>query len=128
MKADMGVMLHKLMELFKTTLNNFMPITDNNGSQFYNVNFNRSFNQTIGSTLTCLSAWLASEVTVINRTGSVIYLYDNNVFGDAFNMQLSANESVTLRGIANSNQVSARADTPGPLYFRASRFSNYGQG
>lgn len=104
-----------------------MPITDNNGSAFYDINFTRFFNQDVGTTLVSLSAWLGSEVTVVNRTGNSILLYSNGQFSDSFSFLLSANESFAVRGINNCNAVSAKTVAgSGPIYYQASRFSNFG--
>lgn len=106
-----------------------MPITDNNGSQFYTLNLSKSFLQTVASTFTPLSAFVCSEVLIINRGSSAINIYDNNEFSDSFSLQLSAGESVTFKGISNSNQVSAKTPSgTAQINYRVSRFNNFNQG
>lgn len=100
------------------------PITDNNGSTFYNINYNKSFVQIVTTGLVPLSSYGCSEVTVVNRGENVAYLYDNNNFSDANYFVLSASESYTLKGVSNTNSVSAKAATGSTtLNYRASRFS-----
>lgn len=105
-----------------------MPISDNNGSVFYNTDFSKSFNQTIGTGFTKLSAHVCSEVLIINRTGDDLYIYDNNNFSDTNRLLVLDDESIVLRGISNSDSVSARVGTtPGVIYWRAQMYSNMNQ-
>ena len=46
---------------------------------FVNKNKSYSFNTTIGTGLTQLSGYIASEVLISNKTGQDLYIYDNNV-------------------------------------------------
>lgn len=106
-----------------------MPITDNNGSQFYNVNFNKSFLQTIPTGLTPLSAFVCSEVVVINRGANTVNFYDNNEFSDNNMFYLSAGESFIFKVAANSNSLSAKSVTgTSQINYRVSRFGSYPQG
>ena len=111
-------------------LNISMPITDNNGSSFYNLNSCRSFNQTILSSLTPLSSFGGSEITIVNRTGTGIWILDNNNFSINNSFLLLDTESMTFRGITNSNMMSAMtlSGNGGRIDCRVSRFSNYNQG
>jgi len=96
----------------------------NNGSTFYNINDCRSFNQTVSTALVSLSSYTCSEVIVINKTGGSIYVYDSNYFDDSNRLLLESNESIVIRGITNSAQVSAKtASGSGLVYFRTQFFS-----
>ena len=102
-----------------------MPVpTSNNGSTFYNINVCRSFNQTITTAMTKLSSQPCSEVILINRTGSTLSAYDSDYSTEPFAMLLKSDESMTFRGLTNSNQLSAKAATPGPVFYRTQYFSN----
>ena len=96
----------------------------NNGSTFYNINDCRSFNQPVSSTLVALRAYPCSEVIIINKTGASIYIYDSSYTDDSNRLLLESNESIALRGITNSEQVSAKTATGGgTLYFRTQYYS-----
>lgn len=101
--------------------------TNNDGSTFININECRSFNQTIDTTLTALTSQVCSEVVVVNRTGSNLYIYDSNYFDNNNRLLLLDNESIVIRGITNSSQVSAIADSAGTVYYRTQYFSNLPQ-
>lgn len=101
-----------------------MPVpTSNNGSTFYNINECRSFKQTIGTSLTQLSAHPCSEVIIVNKTGNSLTVYDNGYDSTDFGFLLANNESFTFRGITNSSVVSAVAASSGAIYFRTQFFS-----
>lgn len=96
----------------------------NNGSTYYNINECRSFNQTVGITLAPLSGAPCSEVIIYNKTGAIVYLYDSGFSSDSNRLQLENNENMTLRGITNSSQVSAKtASGSGLLYYRTQYYS-----
>lgn len=100
----------------------------NNGSVFYNSDFSRSFNQVLTTSLAPLSAHRCSEVLIINRTGQDVYIYDNNNFDDSNRLLIADLESLVLRGVSNSESVSAKTSTgTGSLYFRAQMYSNLNQ-
>jgi hypothetical protein len=100
------------------------PYTSNNGSTFYNQNDCRSFNQTITTNLTQLTAYPCSEVIIINKTGQSVLIYDNNFFEDTNNLLLEAGDSIALRGITSTSQVSAKTSSlSGTLYYRTQYFS-----
>lgn len=101
----------------------------NNGSQFFNTNRSRNFRQNINTSLVGLSAAVCSEVLVINRSGSLIYLYDNEDFSDDHCLAIDDGESIVIRGISNCDSLSAKTESSsGDIYYRASNFSNYNQG
>lgn len=100
------------------------PFTDNNGSTFYNSNECKSFNQNITTSLVSLSAHPCSEVIIINKTGQSVYIYDSDNSNDSNRLLLEDSESIALRGITNSSQVSAKTETgSGTLYYRTQFFS-----
>ena len=96
----------------------------NNGSTYYNINDCRSFNQTVTTALVALTPYPCSEVIIINKTGAPIYIYDSSYTADTNRLLLEINESIALRGITNSEQVSAKtASGSGTLYFRTQFYS-----
>ena len=106
-------------------INNSMPApTTNNGSVYYNLNECRTFNQTINTQLTRLSSQICSEVEIFNRTGGNLSAYDGGYSAEAFAMLIPNNDSVILRGLTNSDQVSAKAASPGLIFYRTQFFSS----
>jgi hypothetical protein len=102
-----------------------MPVpTTNNGSTYYNINQCRSFNQTAGTALTKLSSQPCSEIELFNRTGGNLSAYDNGYSGEAYAMLIPNNSSMILRGLTNSDQVSAKAASTGPIFYRTQFFSS----
>lgn len=97
--------------------------TDNNGTSYINRNVCRSFNTTLSTGLAALVNQVCSEVLVMNRTGQNINLFDNS-YSDAGNaLLLRDGESFILRGITNTNQLSAQTATgSGTLYYRTQYF------
>jgi hypothetical protein len=94
-------------------------------TQYVNINKCKSFKQELVSTPspgTPLESQLCSEVILVNRTGNDITLFDSGN-DDVSNGFLLANlESITLRGITNTDQVSAVG--VGDIYYRAQFYSN----
>jgi hypothetical protein len=104
-------------------------MSNNNGSVYFNTNNSRSFQQSISSVLVPLNSYTGSEVLVVNRTGQYVYLYDNNIFSDDNRFLIDNNESIVIRGVSNSNSLSAKTlSGSGLIYYRTSNFSNYNQG
>jgi hypothetical protein len=102
-----------------------MPVpSTNSGSTYFNINQCRSFNQTAGTSLTKLSSQPCSEIELYNRTGGTLSAYDNGFSAEPFAMLLNNNESIVLRGLTNSDQVSAKAATAGPIFYRTQFFSS----
>ncbi len=102
-----------------------MPVpTTNNGSTYYNINECRSFNQIVTTALTKLSSQPCSEIELYNRTGGTLSAYDNGYSTEPFAMLLNNNESIVLRGLTNSSQVSAKAAGTGPIFYRTQFFSS----
>lgn len=101
-----------------------MPIpTSNNGSTYFNINQCRSFNLVIGTAMTKLSSQPCSEIEIHNTTGGLLSAYDNGYSDEAFAYRLDNGERVTLRGLTNSDQVSAKAAAAGRIFFRTQFFS-----
>lgn len=94
--------------------------------QYVNINKCRSFNQTLpsGSVLTALQAQICSEVIFVNRTGGDVLLFDNGYDDAANGFLLADSESVTIRGLTNSDQLSATSSGGGVIYYRAQYYSN----
>ena len=98
--------------------------TTNNGSVYYNLNECRTFNQTINTQLTQLSSQICSEVEIFNITGGNLSAYDGGYDQEMFAMLIINNERYTLRGLTNSNQVSAKAASVGPIVYRTQFYSS----
>ncbi len=102
-----------------------MPVpTTNNGSTYYNINQCRTFNQIITTALTKLSSQPCSEIELFNRTGGNLSAYDGGYDGEAFAMLIPNNSSVILRGLTNSDQVSAKGAGTGQIFYRTQFFSS----
>ena len=83
---------------------------------------------TIGTSLTQLSGFTASEVLINNKSGQVVNIFDNERNGADQAFQLDDNDSMVLRGITNTNEVSAQTTSgSGTVYFRSAYFSNLNQ-
>ena len=96
---------------------------------FENINTCRSFNMTLSTALSSLTSQPCSEVIVYNRTGQVIEIYDKNYTAAANAFILSNNDSFVVRGITNSNEVSAKTlSGSGTICYRTQFFSNFTQG
>lgn len=98
--------------------------TDNNGSTYYNLNQCRSFNLIVNTSMTKLSSQPCSEIEIHNTTGGILSAYDNGYSGEAFAYRLDNGERVTLRGLTNSDQVSAKAASAGRIFFRTQFYSS----
>ena len=115
--------------------------TTNSGSSYFNNNECRSFNIIVGTGMTRLSGidsagpfigQNCSEVYIVNKTGQAVTLFDrSDAWGDAEAINVSRgfllddNDSITLRGLTNVNQVSAKtASGAGTLYYRTQFFSS----
>jgi hypothetical protein len=97
-----------------------LPPTSNEGTQYYNKNQCRSFEQQISTSLVRLSGGAAggfpcSEVIIKgNHSGGVLFIYDRaelytaSVPEDEYRWPLSAGEEFTFRGLTNVDQVSAK--------------------
>jgi hypothetical protein len=96
-----------------------------NMSNYEHTDDPKSFKQELTTTFTQLSAHACSEVLILNRAGGSIMVFDNNNFGADNRILLLNGESIILRGLNNSNEVSAQTLTAtGDIYYRANYFSN----
>ena len=86
-----------------------VPFTDNFGSTYINVNECRSFSQPLTTSLVGLSSQVCSEVIIYNKSGHAMNIYDSNNSLSANRLQLDDKDVVTIRGITNSEQVSAQS-------------------
>lgn len=97
--------------------------TTNNGSTFYNPNNCYTFNQVIGASLVQLSSYSCAEITIVNKTGGNVLIFDNNNNAANTGFLLSNNDQFTFRGITNSSVVSASATSTGSIYCRTQYYS-----
>jgi hypothetical protein len=96
---------------------------------FQNINTCRSFNMTLTTAMSALTSQPCSEVIIYNRTGQVIEIYDKNYTAADNAFILSNNDSFVVRGITNSNEVSAKTQSSsGTICYRTQFFSNFTQG
>jgi len=124
-----------------------MADNSNNGSGYVNYNICRSFNQNIDTTLTMLTGaevpafteevtegrrtyapvltggHPCSEVIIINKTSGNLFVYDNGYEDDLNSLALATGESITLRGLTNVAQISAKAVSAGTVFYRAQFYS-----
>jgi len=108
--------------------------TSNSDTNYYNQNQCRSFGLSLAATtLTRLSGtdsakpWNGqpcSEIIVVNATGGILGLYDNDYFGPGNVLRIPDAGTFTLRGLTNVNEVSAYAASAGPIYYRSQYFSS----
>ena len=95
---------------------------------FVNKNQSYSFNTNITTALVGLSSYKASEVLISNKSGQVINIFDGGRDSADQGFQLDDNDSMVLRGITNTDEVSAQTTSGnGTVYFRSAYFSNFGQ-
>jgi len=107
--------------------------SSNSDTNYFNINQCRSFGMSLpATTLTRLSGTdqapykgqPCSEVTIINSTGGILTLYDNNYLGPGFQLKIATAKEFTLRGLTNVNEISASAASAGPVYYRTQYFSS----
>ena len=95
---------------------------------FVNKNQSYSFNMNIDTSLVALSSFTASEILISNKSGQDLYIYDGGNVTDDRRFLLGDSESIILRGITNTNEISAKTGTnSGVVYFRSAYFSNLNQ-
>ena len=124
------------------TDNYSVPIT-NADSKYFNINQCFSFNNHLpNANMVCLSGQPCSELIIWNNTGKDVYIFagpdDSSTDFAKYSDQaralvlpkLSDNEtsSITIRGLTNSNQVSAQKAAAGSagelIYYRTQFFSS----
>ena len=95
---------------------------------FMNINLCRSYNGGLSTTLARLSAEECTEVLILNKTGQDVEIYDGERFEGTQAFLIGDDESVTIRGITNSEQVSAKTTSGnGKIYFRTQFYSMFPQ-
>jgi len=97
---------------------------------FVNKNKSYTFNMLIDTNLVALSGFIASEVLISNKSGQDLFIYDNDYTTDDRRFLIKTSESMVLRGITNTNEVSAKTNSQyisGSVYFRSAYFSNLNQ-
>lgn len=93
---------------------------------FQNINTCRSFQLSCTTALTPLTSQVCSEVIIYNQTGTLLEIYDQGYTAADNAFILSANDSFVVRGITNSDQVSAKCTTgSGTFCYRTQYFSNF---
>ena len=91
---------------------------------YINLNQCRSGNIVLTNSLSVLSSFTGSEVYISNKTGQSVEIYDNNYSAASNAFLLDDNDTITIRGITNTNQVSAKTTAgTGTLYFRSQYYS-----
>jgi archaellum component FlaF (FlaF/FlaG flagellin family) len=96
-----------------------------NGNQYTNINECRTYNLSLTTALSSLRNEICSEVILINKTGTSINVFDNGYSAASAALLLDNNESIVLRGITTTAQVSAKAlSGSGVLYYRTQSYSN----
>lgn len=99
--------------------------TTNDGTTYYNSNICRSFNQSLDTNLVALSSTVCSEVVIYNKTGQDILLFDGGYDDSSNGFLISNNDSFVIRGVTNSQQVSAQTVSGGgTLYYRSQFYSS----
>jgi len=120
------------------------PTTNDRSNQYFNRNECRSFNIRVSTSMVRLSGrdsgapgtatgqgQECSEVFIVNKSGGAVELFDRaDAWGNAEATAASRaflldnNDSVTLRGLTNVNQVSAKGSGNGTIYYRTQFFSS----
>ena len=99
---------------------------------FQNINQCRSFKQAFSNTTVALTSQPCSEVIIYNISGSgvVVEIFDSN-FGPSqgpFGFTLKDGDSFVVRGVTNSDQVSAKSTGNATICYRTQFFSSLTQG
>ncbi len=96
---------------------------------FVNRNQSYSFNLTLHNVLCGFPGFTASEVLIKNNSGGNLTIFDNDRKNAEDGFVLLDSESIVLRGVSNTNQVSAQGAsiTDGTVYARSAYFSNLNQ-
>jgi hypothetical protein len=92
---------------------------------YVNPNVCRSFSLGATTTLQSLTGQVCSEVLIINKSSKDLYIYDGSFTQDDNRLLIADGESLTLRGVTNSDQISAKlASGTGTIYYRTQYYSN----
>jgi len=96
--------------------------TDNNGTTYVNINQCRTFNIEASAVLKALEIQPCAEVVILNTSGNPLSAFDAGFISTKYAMIIPDGTEFTLRGITNSNQVSAMGD--GNFSYRTQFFSS----
>lgn len=92
---------------------------------FTTLNICRSFNQIITTTLVPLCSQECTEVIFVNRGAANVMLFDNGYVAAANGFLVKPDETFTVRGITNTDLVSASAaGASTSIYYRAQYYSH----
>ena len=92
---------------------------------YINTNICRSHKVTATTSLAKFANQTCSEVLVYNKSGQDLELYDQNYSNAANAFLIADGESVTMRGLTNSDQLSAKTSSgSGTVYYRTQYYSN----
>ena len=91
---------------------------------YRNTNVCRSFSLGVTTSMQALTGQVCSEVLIINKSAQDLYVYDGEYTQDDNRILVSDGESITIRGITNCDQVSAKAGGSGTIYYRTQYYSN----
>jgi hypothetical protein len=118
------------------------PPETNAGSQYFNINQCRSFKITLAASKAMtrftstgqvaadafINGFPCGEVTVINKSGKTIEVYDNNHTTDTVDcIFMDDNDTFTFRGLTNTADISAKNvedNAAVTIYIRAQFFSD----
>jgi hypothetical protein len=72
-----------------------------------------------------LTGQTCSEVLIYNKTGQDLTIFDRGYLDGSNGFLIADGESMTIRGITNTSEVSAKtASGSGTIYYRTQFFSN----
>lgn len=92
---------------------------------FSNLNQCKSFNQVLTTNLAGFSSQECSQVTISNKTGQGILIFDNNNTDASNGFLLSANDVFTFLGVSDCNQLSAKTTAgTGTVYYRTQFYNS----
>ena len=95
---------------------------------YQNLNQCASFNQVVtNSSLAKLSGFSCSEVVIVNPSNATLLVYDNNNSAAASAFAVLSSSTAIIRGVTNSNLISAQfatAPNNGTIYCRAQYYSH----
>jgi hypothetical protein len=93
---------------------------------FQNINTCRSFQLSCNTNLVSLTSQPCSEVIIYNRTGNILEVYDQGYTASDNAFLLSAGDSFVVRGVTDSNQISAKCTSGDGIFcYRTQFFSNF---
>ncbi len=91
---------------------------------YINLNQCRTGNIVLSTNLVALCSFTGSEVYISNKTGHSVEVYDQGYTDAGAAFLLHDNDTITIRGLTNTNQVSAKTTAgSGTLYFRSQFYS-----